>query len=439
MTNLRRIACAIAVLVLLAAAAMAAPDALEKNFLHPPDSAKPHTWWHWMNGNITREGITADLEAMKQIGLGGAQIFNVDCGIPSGPVKVMSPEWVDLMKHAVSEANRLGLELCMHNCAGWSSSGGPWITPEFAMQELTTASLTLDGPQHFAGQLPRPNAKSDFYRDIRLVAYPSAAAPSENAILRPEQLVDLTAKMDPEGKLAWDVPAGRWTLLRIGCTTTGRTNHPSPKSGEGLECDKFSTEAMRLHFDHLIGPLAKACGADTGKVFTMTHIDSWEVGTQDWSPRLREEFAARRGYDLTPWLVTLSGGPGLSSPEQTERFRWDFHRTQAELCDEAYAGALRELANKRGLKLSIEGYGPTGDFLNPLTYGTQADLPMSEFWVGRWGAFHLLSSRLIASAAHASGKPIVGAESFTSTANNDAFTEYPYSIKTTGDWDSARG
>ena len=82
--------------VLLSLASSAAPaDSLEAGFRNPPDSAKPQTWWHWMNGNITKAGITADLEAMKQIGLGGATIVNVDCGIPRGPVNFMSPEWRD--------------------------------------------------------------------------------------------------------------------------------------------------------------------------------------------------------------------------------------------------------------------------------------------------------------------------------------------------------
>src|SRR5208283_1977809 len=113
------IAAAAAGMILLAATARA--DSIEDGFRNPPDSAKPQTWWHWMNGNITREGITADLEAMKQIGVGGATIVNVDCGIPRGPVPFMSPEWRKCFKFAVEEANRLGLDLCVENCAGWSS------------------------------------------------------------------------------------------------------------------------------------------------------------------------------------------------------------------------------------------------------------------------------------------------------------------------------
>src|SRR5258708_16938495 len=97
---------------------VSAADPIESGFEHPPDSARPQTWWHWMNGNITKEGITADLEAMKRIGLGGAQIFNADSGIPAGPVKFMSPEWREMFKHAVKEADRLRLHNCVHNCAG---------------------------------------------------------------------------------------------------------------------------------------------------------------------------------------------------------------------------------------------------------------------------------------------------------------------------------
>jgi hypothetical protein len=94
---------------------------LAAGFQNPPAAARPQTWWHWMNGNITKAGITADLEAMKQIGLGGAQIFNVSEGIPDGPIQFMSAEWRELLKHAATEADRLGLALCIHNCAGWRS------------------------------------------------------------------------------------------------------------------------------------------------------------------------------------------------------------------------------------------------------------------------------------------------------------------------------
>ena len=162
--------------VCLALAASAAfADSLETGFLNPPDSARPQTWWHWMNGNITKAGLTADLEAMKQIGLGGATIVNVDCGIPRGNVPFMGPEWREDFKFAVSEASRLGLELCVENCAGWSSSGGPWNTVTNAMQRVTTSEVRVTGPVNFSAALPPPPTKLDFYRDIVVLAFPAPA------------------------------------------------------------------------------------------------------------------------------------------------------------------------------------------------------------------------------------------------------------------------
>jgi alpha-L-rhamnosidase len=152
-----------------------AGDPLESGFQSPPQSARPQTWWHWMNGNITRVGIQDDLEAMKQIGLGGATIVNVDSGIPRGPVEFMSPEWQDDFKYAVQEANRLGLDLGVGNCAGWSSSGGPWITPPNAMQHVTSSEVIVTGPTNLSITLPLPPEKLDFYRDIAVLAFPEPA------------------------------------------------------------------------------------------------------------------------------------------------------------------------------------------------------------------------------------------------------------------------
>jgi len=163
----------LAAAVSLAQSAAFAADALDAGFQSPPDSAKPQTWWHWMNGNVTKEGITADLEAMKQIGLGGAEIFNADCGIPAGPVRFNSPEWHELFTHAVREADRLGLQLEAHNCAGWSSSGGPWNAASNGMMRVVTSELRLTGPTNFLGVLPQPPAKLDYYRDIAILAFPT--------------------------------------------------------------------------------------------------------------------------------------------------------------------------------------------------------------------------------------------------------------------------
>jgi len=146
-------------------------DALLDGFVAPPFDAKPHTWWHWMDGNVSKAGITADLEAMKRIGLGGAQIFNVAYQIPPGPVKYKTPLWFEMIHHAAAEAGRLGLELGMHNCSGWSSSGGPWITPDHGMQKVVWSETALSGGTAQA-RLPRPEVGDygAYYHDIAVLA-----------------------------------------------------------------------------------------------------------------------------------------------------------------------------------------------------------------------------------------------------------------------------
>jgi hypothetical protein len=193
-----------------------AADPLETGFLSPPDSAKPQTWWHWMNGNISKAGISADLEAMKQIGLGGATIVNVDCDIPRGNVPFMSPEWREDFKFAVSEANRLGLKLCMENCAGWSSSGGPWNTPTNAMQRLTSSEVAVTGPTNFNAVLPMPPVSLGFYRDIAVLAYKAAPVviPPFDPATAPAKLEIQRAVYGADGGGSADVKAKLMALIK---------------------------------------------------------------------------------------------------------------------------------------------------------------------------------------------------------------------------------
>ncbi len=152
---------------------------LEDAFRNPPSTALARTWWHWMNGNISEIGITRDLEAMKRVGCSGFQIFQVGTGIAKGPVDYGSPQHFALLRHAAREADRLGLEFAMHNCPGWSSSGGPWITPELSMQSLTWTETFVAGGQRVDISLDRPPARHDYYRDAMVLAIP--AGPGEEA------------------------------------------------------------------------------------------------------------------------------------------------------------------------------------------------------------------------------------------------------------------
>ncbi len=310
--------------------AVAGPQ-LEQGFRTPPESARPWVYWFWLNGNITREGVTADLEAMQRVGIGGVLIMEVDQGAPLGPVKFAGPEWRELFKFVCSEAHRLGLEVNMNNDAGWCGSGGPWIPPELSMQKVTWSETRVEGGRRFEGVLPLPRSLHGFYRDIAVLAVPEppvnvriegirGKASFEPQILGPQpaafpalpadaviprgRILDLTASMGKDGKIAWDAPPGKWLLLRFGHTTTGKENLPSPVSGRGLECDKLCKEGAEAHFNGLMAKLIADSRplAGRGKTLVSMHIDSWEVGSQNWTPRMREEFQRRRGYDILPFL-----------------------------------------------------------------------------------------------------------------------------------------
>ena len=165
-----------ALAALCASATALGGDALFDGFAAPPASARPHVWWHWMNGNVTKEGITADLEAMARAGIGGAQIFDVSDGIPAGAVSFCSEAWFDMLRHANDEAKRLGIELALSNCSGWSSSGGPWVKPEDSMKHIVFTERVVRGGERLADALPAPTNTFGFYRDLAVLAFPRPAA-----------------------------------------------------------------------------------------------------------------------------------------------------------------------------------------------------------------------------------------------------------------------
>ncbi len=451
--------CAAVVFVVGFAVTLRADD-LQKNFVSPPRAARPWVYWFPLNGNLTKEGITADLEAMARVGIGGALYMETDQGAPRGPADFAGPLWRQLLLHAGREANRLGLEINMNNDAGWCGSGGPWITPELSMQKVVWTKKVIEGPHKFVGELAKPKAEHDYYEDIAVLAMPApskdvkiemidgkasfkpqhfppqaakfATVPKEAAITR-EQIRDVSAYMDKDGKLSWEAPAGKWLIMRFGHTTTGKDNHPAPESGRGLECDKFSKEAVATHYRGLMSKLVADYGPLVGNSLVSMHIDSWEVGSQNWTPRMREKFQQRRGYELLPFLPVYAGYV-VDSMEVSERFLWDLRQTVSDLIVEVYAGEFRRLANKDGLRLSIEAYD--GVPCDEMTYAGQADEPMAEFW--KVGFSTEYSCTEMASAAHTYGKRILGAEAFTSN-DKERWLEYPGSIKGLGDWAFCEG
>ena len=150
-----------------------AGDELEEAFAHPPESARAWCYWWWLNGAASKEGITRDFEEMKRQGISGALLFDAGQAGPPAPrgPHFMSPQWREMFKHAVREADRLGIALGVNLCSGWNC-GGAWVTPEHAAKKIVSASTVVNGPGRLNVDLPQPATVQGFYRDIAVLARP---------------------------------------------------------------------------------------------------------------------------------------------------------------------------------------------------------------------------------------------------------------------------
>lgn len=463
---------------------------LEAGFVHPPDGARPGVYWYFMDGNLTEEGMTKDLESMAKAGIGNLIFLEVNVGVPRGPVDYLSERWLELFAHAEKECRRLKIDMTLGIGPGWSGSGGPWVKPEQSMQHLVSSSVAVQGGEKIKIQLPIPAPRKPFfgmsvftpelkkqwegfYEDVAVLAFPQPAdtgrikdtdekalyyrapyssMPGVKPYLTPvdaadyagagvvskSSILDLTGKLQSDGSLDWDAPAGKWTVMRFGVRNNGAITRPAPFPGLGFEEDKMDTTALNAHLDNYTGKIFKKIGksakaSEGGLKFL--HMDSWEMGAQNWTKNMRLEFTKRRGYDPLPFYPVYSGVI-VESPEISERFLWDLRQTAQELVLEYHAGQVKKYAHRHGLGLSIEPYdmNPTAD----LELGSVADVPMCEFWSKDFGFNTSFSVIEAVSIAHVKGQPLVPAEAFTAQ-NNEGWKQYPGSMKAQGDWAFAAG
>ena len=589
----------------------ASPD-LRSAFAKPPQGVGPGIYWYWLGGNVTREGITADLEAMRDVGIWNPMLFTIGKSGPDTPIQppadVLTPHWWDLLEHAAAEAARLGMILSVNSCDGWATASGPWITPELSMQYVVWSEQTIEGGKHFDAVLPQPPAKRDYYREIATIALPypreweetsfnrrprittnlplqvpdvtvlsdpdnrgevvdtrqsgwieyafdapftlrcvrvhtpsppgyapgvyraanslevqasddgmtfrrigaleyprhgwqtdlttlthavpqttaryfrlvhtqippqpyqeeydfgqdtrlrffsivlsseprihhlqgktgeqwalsrrtSAADVPDSACIPLQSIVDLTSKVDAAGKLAWDVPRGRWRVLRLGYTTTGAQNSAAG-GAQGLECDRFSAAAARLQFDSWFGQaLARVGPTLVGKVLHVLHVDSWEAGSQNWSPGFAAGFHSLRGYDLLPYIATLTGVP-LVSADVSERVLLDVRRTINDLMQSGFFATLTRLAHQQGCLVSAEPPNPTFT-ADGLEHFGWVDWPMGEFWLKTPRNDKPTDIKDAVCGARLYGKPIAAAEAFTQSLMS--WDEHPFTFKAPGD------
>jgi hypothetical protein len=187
----------VALLCLLSAAILHAnaADVLASEFTSPPASTKPGCYWYWMDGHISREGITKDLEAMKRVGIGSAfiGIISGQSGTKANPEpKALTPQWWGFIEHAIREASRIGVRIGLFNSPGWSQSGGPWVTPDQAMRYIVQSEMPVKGPRHFSAKLPLPAGE---IRNVAVQAFPAPAGESSIAAITARTADTITFEM----------------------------------------------------------------------------------------------------------------------------------------------------------------------------------------------------------------------------------------------------
>ena len=415
---------------------------LAKMFHEPPIQYGPYVWWHWMGPNFSKEGIRKDLEAMKESGIAGATIFNLTSAVQESEAPVGNNPWPDqtyrsekyweAIEYAAEVAAELGLKIGLHNSPGYSTTGGPWIDEDKGMRTVVSSETELSslGGEALKVELPVPElpsfsfysdyvAKATKFEDIAVIAVPVRPGVTRG------DLEDLTGKMDADGVLEWDAPAGKWKIYRIGHACTMAFPHPVPEEliGKVFEADKMNAEISAYHWDNVLGPLKEHVGKYFGKSFTHILIDSYEAGGQNWTEGFREEFEKDHGYDPVPMFALKEVSPEDAA---VKAFDEEMKATVSRLFIENGFKVARDKIHAEGLQLFWEPYSGPFDTAESVAI---PDLPMGEFWTHGDGRI----SATIVDKAKEYGKNLVGAEAFTGWPDYSRFTEDPEYLKRSAD------
>ena len=418
----------------------------------PCAGADPATgcYWEWMNGNISKEGITKDLEYMKAAGIESAFIFDLWIGVERGPVDYGSQEWIEAVKHACKEASRLGIVLGLHNSPGYTAMGGPWIRPEESMKELTWSVSSRKNP-------PVPKHKMGFYRDIKTVRTTCA-----------DEMQDIATRLEKDASVVITLQ-GVKPLTGFNLWRGEREKPLDPFDGPRDYAPKFSVEVSldgRTWTD--IGsasgrplrardiPVSFHCEPTECRYIRLTgnrgtNLDRIEILTAPGSGTTYR----RIGYTTTGQMVTAASqsGIGLEVDKLSRQgVEAHFNRFLGPLLDELreYCGTtlryivldsweaggqdytesfgtnymvpdsvkhrlfmqefvepLRQKLHERGLLLVGEPYGD-GDF-DRKEYGLAFDVPMSEYWArSHYGTIE--RPRFVSRYGHTAGRPVIGCE-----------------------------
>ncbi|MCK0532974.1 glycosyl hydrolase [Sphingobium agri] len=248
--------------------------------------------------------------------------------------------------------------------------------------------------------------------------YYALATPAGRSAVRAADVLDLTSNLRPDGSLDWTAPRGEWVVLRFGYSLTGQHNAPAQESGAGLEVDKLNGADVSSYITQYLDKYRDASGGRLGPSGVSNMIfDSWEAGTANWTPAMLEQFKRLRGYDAVSYLPALAGYV-VDSAENSDRFLWDFRRTQQELLKTEHYDRLSAELHKVGMIRYGESHEGSPHVIGDgMEMKASADVPMAALWVrgapGEFQARPFADIRESASVAHIWGQNLVAAESLT--------------------------
>ncbi len=412
---------------------------LIKGFRDPGREAKPRAYWNWLNGDVSKPGLTRDLEEAKAKGLGGLLMWDTEAMknpggfVPAGP-PFMGTESVGFIQHSIKEAKRLNLDLGLVCASGWNS-GGSWVTPEMAGKNLFSADIIITGPGQVQKKLPFPEVPRNcpkgedgmpkWYIDVAVLAWPES---KDRIIPDPSLIVDLTGRCK-NNELVWKVPTGNWRVVRFVCSNNGQQLIAASPNSKGLFIDFLDPEATRFHFNYILNKLGIPKGGDPGSSLRSLDDDSMELfeGIQ-WTTKFCEGFQQYNGYDPVPWLPVLLGWT-IKDETLSRRFQYDYNKTVSDLLILSHYTTGSEVCAEYGIELTAEAGGPGPPFwescpVDALKALGNVGIPRGEFWLGNPRNLFLVKE--IASAAHIYGKTYVDAESFTTWRR---WRDGPYTLK----------
>ncbi|MEI8373412.1 MAG: glycosyl hydrolase [Planctomycetota bacterium] len=283
--------CILLLLALSSLCRVIVADELEKSFASPSEGTRPRCYWYWMDGHITKEGITQDLEAMRRVGIGEGYIGVISgmSGKPAaGGSKALTDSWWGFIEHAVREGGRLGVDIGMFNSPGWSQSGGPWVKPDQAMRYVVLPELRLNGPQHFKGKLPSPPGN---FQDIAVLAFPTPAGDGECAKETSRTPTSVTFVM-PSSFTARSLSVQPLQAMNV---TAELQASDDGKQYRRVKAFKIDRHNLTLNVGPVpLAPVVVAFPATTAKVFQLKFSGGCKLGEVRLSSAARTEAFAEK-------------------------------------------------------------------------------------------------------------------------------------------------